>query len=142
MSKLQLIESALKRAARRRRLERAWRGLWQGLLIGGAVWLAVLGAFKLFPIPAWSLWAAAALGGALVFASVIAAAARKISILDTARWVDDQKHFQERLSTALEVSALPAPADWKQLLMSDAARHAQNLDPRLLLPLNFPTVSR
>ena len=34
MSEIQLIETALKRAERRRRWERAWRGAWQGLLAG------------------------------------------------------------------------------------------------------------
>src|SRR2546422_7862544 len=66
MSELELIETALKRAARRRRLARAWRGLWQGLLAGGIVWLLAFSLYKVLPIPTWSLIAAAATGGALV----------------------------------------------------------------------------
>jgi hypothetical protein len=37
MSELQLIETAVKRASRRRWLKRVWRGFWQGLL-AGSLW--------------------------------------------------------------------------------------------------------
>ncbi len=142
MSELQLIETVLKRAERRRRLEHAWRGFWQGLLIGGSVWLLVFATYKLFPIPRWSLLAAAGVAGALMLAATIIRAWRKSSLLDTARWVDSQKHLQERLSTALEVAASSSTGTWKNLVVSDAARHAKDLDPRQLLPFRLPAISR
>ena len=55
MSDLQIIEGTLERAARRRRWERAFRGLWQGLLVGAAIWLAALATYKIFPIPFWEI---------------------------------------------------------------------------------------
>ena len=59
MSELQIIESALQRAARRRRWARAMRGLWQGLLVGAGVSLLLIGIYHLLPLPLWTLMAAA-----------------------------------------------------------------------------------
>lgn len=142
MSDLQLIETSLERAARRRRLERALRGFWQGLLIGGTVWLAVVGAYKLFPIPLWSLSAAGIIAGLCMGAGLIIGGWRSTSLLATARWVDEQKQLQERLSTALEVASSPTAGSWKDLLVGDAARHAQKFDPRQIVPLRLPAASR
>jgi hypothetical protein len=51
MSELQVIESALQQAARRRRLECALNGFVRGLLAGGVLVLLVLAVYKLAPIP-------------------------------------------------------------------------------------------
>src|SRR5260370_17679199 len=59
MSELQIIESALEGAARRRRSERALRGLWHGLLIGTVISLLMAGAYHLLPLPLWLPIAAA-----------------------------------------------------------------------------------
>src|SRR5258706_5488414 len=67
MSEFQLIESALKQTARRRRRERALRGLWSGLLIGAIFWLLALAAYKLFPIPVASL----SIAGGVALASAL-----------------------------------------------------------------------
>src|SRR6266700_1504039 len=112
MSELQLIENALAQAARRRRRERAFRGLWQGLLIGSAIWLLALGTYKLLPVPTWILTAAASLGLASVFAGLIAGGWHKNSVNETARWVDGRQHLQERLSTALEMSKSSGSESW------------------------------
>jgi hypothetical protein len=62
MSDLQIIESAVQQAAKRRRLAQALRGLWQGLLIGAFVSLLLFGAYRLLPfvdvvLPFWVLFA-------------------------------------------------------------------------------------
>jgi len=142
MSELQFIESALKRASRRRRLEGLWRGFWQGLLAGALVWLLVFAVFKVLPLPAWSLIAAGIAGVVLLLAGLLIGAWPKTSLLATARWVDDKQHLQERLSTALEVASSPATGNWKNLLVADAAQHAKTLDPRRLLPLRLPGIGR
>ena len=67
---------------------------------------------------------------------------RKPQMMEVARWVDDRQRLQERLSTALEVSAEPNTGTWRDLLLSDAAQHAKDLDPRRLLPLHLPKVTR
>ena len=54
MSPLNLIEQTLKRTARRVRVERMWRAFWRGLLVGGSVWLAIFGLYKITPLPNWS----------------------------------------------------------------------------------------
>ena len=85
MSELQVIEATLERAARRRRWARALHGLWLGLLVGGAVWLAALCVYKLRPIPISSLlWAA---GIALAVRSgVHHRRLAQIPMSETARW--------------------------------------------------------
>ncbi len=142
MSELQLIETALRRAAQRRRWERAWHGLGRGLLAGAVLWMLALAAFKLFPVPGWLLPAAGVAGVTLALAGLVAGGWRKFSLAEAARWIDDRKHFEERLSTALEVSASSATGEWKNLLLTDAARHAQAVDPRQLLPFGLPLVMR
>src|ERR1039458_3635190 len=59
MSELQIIESALKEASRRRRWARALRGLWYGLLVGAVLSLVVIGVWHLLPLPLWTLSVAA-----------------------------------------------------------------------------------
>src|SRR6266853_1177411 len=142
VNEFQVIESALKSAARRRRLERAWRGFWQGLLAGGLIWLLTIAAYKIFPLPAVSLFAGGIAAAVVTLAGLILAAGRKVSLPETARWVDARKQLQERLSTALELAAAPGAGEWKDLLVRDAARHAKDLDARQLLPFRLPMVSR
>jgi hypothetical protein len=142
MSELQVIESALGRAAARRRWQRALHGLARGALAGGAVLLLAVAVFKLFPInPLVVTWAAIATA-ALALAGFIAGGWRKGSLLDTARWVDDKQDLKERLSTALELRHDSAPEDWKSLLYADAARHAGGLDARALAPFRLPAPAK
>src|SRR5262245_10037506 len=118
MSELQSIEMALSRAARRRRLERALSGLGRGLFFGGIIVLLALATYKLRPVPQVVIPIALAVGGAIVLAGVIWGAWRKMSLLETARWVDERKALKERLSTALEMSDARTPEDWKRLLLA------------------------
>ena len=141
MSELQIIEAVLQRTVRRRRWESAWRGFWKGLLAGGALWLLTLAAYKLFPLPSWSLPAAGLAAAVLALAGCLTGACRRISLLETARWIDQRQHLQERLSTAWEVSG-SANATWRELVITDAARHAQDLNVRKLLPLRFQSAGR
>lgn len=142
MSDLETIQSAVARAARRRRWQRAWRGLWQGLFLGATIWLLALAAYKIFPIPFEIVLVAAGVAVLVLFIGFFYGWSRKMSLLETARWIDEQQKLQERLSTALEMANAPADENWKQLLMSDAAQHAKNFDARRLLPFHLPTASR
>lgn len=142
MSELQTIETALEGAARRRRWERAWRGLWHGLLVAGLVGLLALAIYKFFPVPLWTLAAAAIVGGATTLAGFAYGWCRQPTLLATARWVDEKQKLEERLSTALEVARSPTAGTWRNLLLADAALYAGKLDPRQLLPWHLPTVSR
>src|SRR6266487_3776957 len=142
MSPLGLIEQTLKRTARRVRLERMWRAFWRGLLIGGCVWLAGFGIYKLLPVPIWSLYGAAIAGGVVLLAYIAVAGLRKMSLGEAARFVDARKNLKERLSTALEISAVSIDAEWKELVIADALKHSSEIDPRQLLPLRLPSVAR
>jgi hypothetical protein len=142
MSDITIIESALERAARRRRLQRALNGLALGLLTGGAALLLAIAAYKVFPIPYTVIPIAGMAAGVCALLGFVIGGWNKHSLLQTARWVDDRQQLKE-LSTALELSGKssgkPAPEDWKHLLLSDAAHHAQALDPRRLFVLRFPS---
>jgi len=57
---------------------------------------------------------------------------------ETARWVDGKQHLQERLSTALEMAkgkGTGAEA-WRELLVTDAASHLKEVDPRRLVSIS------
>ncbi len=142
MNELQSIEMALTRAAWRRRLERTLIGFGRGLFFGGIVVLVALAIHKLLPVSQVVILAALAAGGATVLAGIIWGAWLKMSLLETARWVDERKAFKERLSTALEMAGARAPEDWKRLLLADAAQHAQTLNTKELLPIGFPRMAR
>jgi hypothetical protein len=142
MSDLHLIESTLAKAAQRRRLERGFRRLWQGLFIAAAVWLAFLMAYKLAPIPdEWVTYSWLVLpAGALV--GFVAGWSRRLTMAETARWVDGQRKLQERLSTALEVARSERAGEWKTLIVSDAAKSVSGLNTKELLPFRLPQASR
>ena len=142
MSHFQLIQNTLERTARRRRLDRAWRGFWHGLLWGCLVWFVIVALFKIFPLPVWTLSAGGYLIGILMLVGFLAGWWRKASLTETARWVDSRQHLQERLSTALEISSAPVSENWRKLLVSDAANHVQKLDLRKLLPYHLPKACR
>lgn len=137
MSEIQLVTASLERAARRLRLNRALRGLWLGLLVGTSVWLAALTLYKLAPIPAQTLNLAALAGAACALAGLIAGGWNKPSLAATARWVDVKQNLKERMSTALEVAQGKANPVWSELVVHDAASHAQEIDPRTLVPLRL-----
>lgn len=101
-----------------------------------------LAVFKLFPIPPVTLRIAgiAALGCALL--GLVIGYWKRPSLIETARWVDDRRQFKERLSTALECSQQPWPGQWGSLILQDAARHAERVNPRELVPFQMPHVLR
>jgi hypothetical protein len=144
MSELQVIESALQRAARRQRWARALRGLWHGCLIGAILSFLVICALhfpSVFPHPLWMPMAAAFLPLPFMLGGLMIGGWRKPALNQVARWVDGKQHLQERLSTALEVASTPDAGRWRDLLVTDAAGHAKNLDTRRLMPFSLPKAS-
>ena len=142
MSELQIIESAVDRAGRRRRWHQTWRGFWWGLFAGAVVWLVVLAVYKLFPIPLESLTIGAGLAAVAALAGVIAGWIQAPSRMETARWLDGKSELKERLSTALEISDDKKNDNWSRLVVTDAATHARDVDPGKLLPFHLPKASR
>lgn len=142
MSELQVIQSALERAARRRRWARALRGLCLGLFIGAVVTLVLVAAFHLLPLPMWVLSVAIAAPVAGLLLGMLLGLWRKPGLNEVARWVDERQRLKQRLSTALELSSAPQASTWRELVLADAAQHAKNLDVRQLLPFHFPRTMR
>lgn len=142
MSELQIIRASLEGAARRRRWERALRGLWFGLLAGAVLWLVALAVFKLAPVPASILLWAGLAGVACPLAGFFIRGWRKPAIAETARWVDVKQNLKERMSTALEFSSDDHAGTWRELVMHDAVSHAQEIDARKLVPFRLPKATR
>jgi methyl-accepting chemotaxis protein len=142
MSELKIIETALEGAARRRRWDRAFHGLARASLVGAGLLLVAVAAYKLFPLPQWVMTAGGVAAGVCALAGLVIGGWRKPARLEVARWVDERKQLKERLSTALELSDGAATADWKQLLVHDAACHAESLKPAEILPFRFPKIAR
>ena len=142
MSELQTIMETLGRAARRRRSERALRGLWVGLLVGSLLWLTALAVFKVAPVPVSTLlWSGLAALGCLL-AGFIIGGWRKPSLAETARWVDVKQNLKERMSTALEFADADNPGSWRELVLHDAVSHANEIDPRQLVPIRLTKATR
>ncbi|HXT42082.1 MAG TPA: hypothetical protein VN887_18890 [Candidatus Angelobacter sp.] len=142
MSEIQIIQTTLERTARRRRWQRGWRSLWQGLFMGTALWLVVLALYKLLPLPEQTLTIAAGVAAVLMPAGFLAGFWRKPTLDQTARWMDERQHFQERLSTALEVTRAAVAGNWRHLVLSDAAGRLRDFNPRESLPYHLPKIAR
>src|SRR5438552_12526983 len=147
MSELQIIQSALQGAARRRRWAQALRGLWLGLLVGAVLCLLLLGAYRLFPLfnrqlPPWVPLAAPAVMIPFLLAGFIIGGWRKAALPQIARWIDGRQGLKERLSTALEVASDPTANSWGQLVVADAAQHVKEIDARKLVQFRLPKTTR
>src|SRR5213592_712199 len=142
MSEIQVIQATLERTAGRRRWQRGWRTFWQGLFAGTAFWLLVLALYKLLPLPDQTMTVAAVVSAALLPIGFLFGFWRRPSLAETARWVDDRQHFQERISTALEVVTASVAENWRHLVLSDAAGRVREFDPRKSLPYHLPRIAR
>lgn len=142
MSELETIQSALKRARRRCRWQRACHELWRGLFVGSALWAIALITYKLLPIPVITLSIAAAMGLLAVLVGFLKGWITQPTLQQTARWVDERQQLKERLSTALEVSSTETNEAWKTLLITDAAHFASKVEPNKLFPFQLPKISR
>lgn len=142
MTDLNVIVSTLAKTAQRRRLERGFRRLWQGLLIGAAAWLLFMTVYKLAPIPEqWVLYSWLVLPASALIGFVWGWS-RAVTVSETARWVDSQRKLQERLSTALEVSRDQQGGEWKNLIVADAAKSVSAVNFKELLPFRLPKASK
>lgn len=138
MSSIQIIQSVLERTAQRKRWQRGWKGFWRGLLAGSCLWALTVVIYKLLPVPTTVPVVGAIAGGLAIVAGVVHGWWRRPDLFDTARWLDGERKLQERLSTAWELAASPGSEDWRELLVTDAAKHAKEVDPRALLPYQLP----
>lgn len=64
------------------------------------------------------------------------------SLLEAARWVDGHQRLQERLSTALEVARSEENGAWRELIISDAAEHAKQVDEKRLVTFSLTRAAR
>jgi hypothetical protein len=142
MSDLQIVRTAVSRAARRQRWARALRAMWLGLLAGAAGSFLLVAIYHVLPLPLWTLVLAGILPFPCMLAGLVIGGWRKPDLREVARWVDSRERLQERLSTALEIGPDPAAGMWRDLVVADAAARARQLDPRRLVQFRLPKASR
>ncbi|HVV00428.1 MAG TPA: hypothetical protein VHH88_03640 [Verrucomicrobiae bacterium] len=142
MSELELIQSALERAANRRRWARGLRAMWKGLFAGAILSLLIVGAYHLFPLPLISLYLATIIPLPCMAAGLLIGWWPKPRPEEIARWLDARQQLRERLSTALEMALRPVDDPWRNLVLRDAAAHVTGLDPRALIPFRLPPAIR
>jgi hypothetical protein len=98
--------------------------------------------YHVLPLPLWTIALAALAPFPCMLVGLALGGRRKPNLKSVARWVDGRRRLQERLSTALEVSDEPQAGAWRELVLTDAARHAKNLDPRQLISFRLPKATR
>src|SRR2546423_9636579 len=138
MSEIQIVEAALERAAKRRRLAQALTGLWYGLLVGAVIALVVTGIYHLREIPFRWVIAAALAPLPLMLLGSIFTGWRRPALSEVARWVDSKRNLKERVSTALEVAGDENGGKWRDLVVTDAATHIKDLNVRQIMPISLP----
>jgi hypothetical protein len=140
------VEAALRRTARRKRWQNALQGFWRGLLAGGLLWLTTLAFYKLLPVSISILPVGGVLFAACLAAGFLKGWWRSPGLVETARWVDDRQHLQERISTALEFGGSENSGkvneEWRHLLLEEAAKCDEKIDPKGLLPFHLPGAAR
>src|SRR5271155_727767 len=142
MGELEIIQTALKRTAHRRRTERALHGLWNGLLGGAILTLLVISLNHVLPLPLWVVLAAPFIPVPFMLAGLLAGGWRKAALTETARWVDVRQRLHERLSTALELASEPDPGRWSEMVVADAASHVKEIEPHRLVSFHLPKGTR
>ena len=141
MSEKKVIDAKIQAAAIRRKIQHGWRCMWHGLLLGVCLWLVALAIFKLVPIPQITLLWAGIIGLAFPVGALLFGLAKRFDAIDTARWLDSETGLKERLSTAIELTHGNAEkSDWSTLVIKDAAKAADKIEPGKLLPLQLPSV--
>lgn len=142
MSEFHVIKETLAATARRRRMQRGWRGFWRGFLVAGAVWLLGLICYKLMPMPEEVLFGIFFAGWIAPLIGFLKEFSRPVSMNEAARWLDQEKQLKERLSTALEVADSEKDGEWQRLLVTDAATHVGSLNVAQMLPFNLPKTAK
>ncbi len=123
-------------------MERGLRGLFVGLFVGALLFLVALAVYKLAPVSSNIVRVTGLAAILCPLIGFIIGFWRKPSLAETARWVDVKQNLRERMSTALEVAETQPPGTWRDLVMHDAASHAQEIEPRKLVPFSFTKAAR
>ncbi len=142
MNELEQIRLVLTRLMRRRRWAHGLTGLWKGALVGAILLLVGLGVYKVAPIPERVLAVVGVCAVAVAVIGFVAGWMRPVTLMDTARFVDGKKKFQERLSTALEVGESKMDEAWQRLVITDAAARLKDVEGKQLLPISLTRASR
>lgn len=142
MSEQELIQSRLGALARRIQRMSVLR-----LVIHVALWallglLLVLGAYKALPLPFTVVEIGAALVVLALMGAAIAAYVRRVPLSAAARVADQKLSLKERLSSAIEITPDATRTSLHELVVRDAAKHADEIVPAKILPFELPKAAR
>ena len=87
MSEFQVIQTTLERAVKRRRLARALRGLWVGLLVGASLTLLTIAVHHLVPLPLGAVTFAGFIPLPCMALGLLVGGWRKPDLSQAARWL-------------------------------------------------------
>lgn len=132
----------LEQVQRRRRVQRIFEGASWGLLIGAVASLPPLSVFLLGALPSFSGMAPLILCLALLSFGLLTGIAigllRPFERNDSAKHVDRHYRFKDRLLTAMKLLPRNETSAMERLQLEDAARHAEKIDPRGVVPYRLP----
>ncbi len=142
MSELENVTFLVAKAASRRRLQNAWSAFWKGVFISSLLCLVGIAIFKFTPLDESIIKGIITTVAVLPLASFLIGWIKAPSLLETARWIDQEAGLKERLSTALELADKGDHSEWDALILQDASKHAKEVQPNTLLPFSLPKIAR
>jgi len=142
MSEQELIQSKLRAVASRLQVMAVLRFVARVAFWTCLVLLIVLGTYKLFPFPFGVLQGAFIGAGAVIVGSCVVVFLRRVSLASAARVADQKLSLKERLSSAFEFCKSAQDGAMAGLVLRDAAKHAEVLNPKQIIPFHLPPSAR
>jgi hypothetical protein len=132
------LHRPLARVRRRLRLQAALEGGALAAVVAAALLLVGVYLWRLHVYGTRGLVAVALTAGGLVLAAVVARAIARIPLERAALQIDQSHDLHDRLRSALEFVADPAPTPFMQAAVADAEAAAQRVDARRAAPFQRP----
>ncbi len=132
------LVAALAPIRSRQRLAIAAKRAAAGLLTAATLAI-IVGVLRLiFEWPLDAVW----LGTGLLLVPLLNASVawlQSLPMTEAAKSVDQHYGLKDRTLTALEFAKLPSPSDFQRLQIADATARLQGLDPRAVIPIQWPS---
>lgn len=142
MSEQELIHSKLRTLARRLQRDAVLNFVAKVALWSCLGLLVVFGLYKVLPLPFTIVEAVFALAALVLIGATVYGFLRRVPLASAARFADQKLSLKERLSSAIEIASNGGSVPMSDLVLRDAARHAEQLNPKEVLPLHLPRSAR
>ncbi len=124
---------------RRRRVQRLFDSISNGVLVAGLLAIPLIGLYFLGTLKITSAWwfagaiVCGGIGLGLVFDLL-----RRNDLRESARGVDSHYRLKDRVLTALKLLSRAEPTAIERLQLADAAEHLAQVDPKAVQPYRWP----